>query len=83
MTTKRLAFKGDYRIEFGGKLSRKWSVHRISKDNIEIGTLYIEPEDYPSRYHVYAGGGETTGERVGGWYKTEKEALEALVKAVK
>jgi len=79
MTSKTLAFKGDYRSEFGGKVSRVWKAYRIFSDNKEIGSLYIEPEDYPKRYHVYTGGFETSGDRVGGWYETEKQALSALL----
>ncbi len=75
-----LAFKGDYRNEFGGKLSRVWRAFRVFNNNIEIGSLYEEPKDYPNRYHVYSRGFETTGTRVGSWYETRKQALEALVK---
>ncbi len=83
MATKRLAFKGDYRSEFGGKLSRVWRAYRVFNNNVEVGSLYEEPEDYPARYHVYAGGFETSGDRVGGWYKTQEEALTALINKVK
>jgi len=79
MVNKTLAFKGDYQSEFGGKLSRVWRAYRVFNNNVEVGSLYEEPEDYPQRYHVYAGGFEISGERVGGWYATAKEAINALI----
>ena len=74
----QLAFKGDYRSEFGGTKSRVWRVYRVFKDNIEIGSLYVEPGDYPQRYHVYKDGFETSGIRVGEWHTTRQQALGAL-----
>lgn len=79
MTSKKLAFKGDYQTEFGGKISRVWRAYRVFHNNIEIGSLYEEPRDYPKRYHAHAGGFEISGERVGSWYETEKQAINALV----
>lgn len=80
MVTKRLAFEGDYQKEFGGRYSRIWKAYRVFNDNIEIGSLYIEPEDYPNRYKVYTHGFEISGDRIGTWYHTEKQALDALIK---
>jgi len=80
MTTKRLAFKGDYASEFGGK-SRIWRVFRVFLDNREIGSLYEEPEDYPQRYHIYKNGFETSGDRIGKWYVSRSEALKELAAA--
>ena len=80
MIETKLAFKGDYAREFGGR-SRIWRVFSVFKDNIEVGSLYVEPEDYPQRYHVYQNGYETTGDRIGSWYASRKEALKALAAA--
>ena len=81
MTRKLLAFKGDYQREFGGETSRVWRAYTVFYNNTDIGSLYVEPKDYPERYHVHAGGFEISGERVGGWYKTEQLAVKALVAA--
>ena len=74
----KLAFKSDYAQEFGGDKPRIWRAFTVFKDNIDIGSLYEEPGDYRRRYHVHKGGFEISGDRVGDWYTTRKDALAAL-----
>ena len=78
MLNKKLAFKGNYQTEFGGNHPRIWRAFSVFNNGTEVGSLYEEPTDYPERYHVYRGGFETTGERVGEWYKTSAGAMAAL-----
>lgn len=81
MIETKLAFKGDYTREFGGTNPRIWKVYDVFIDNIQTGSLYEEPDSYDERYHVYKNGYEISGDRIGDWYKTRKEALQALKNA--